>query len=99
MQSIWKFGLEITDYQEIMMPVGAKILCVKNQNARPHIWAVCDTEAIYEKRSFRVYGTGQEYLDVYGDYIGTVQIYETMYAIHKQFVWHVFEVFGQVEAK
>ena len=93
MNLIWKFGLEIQSYQEIMMPVGANILCVKNQNSKPCIWAICDNQVLYEQRKFRIYGTGEQFQDVCGDYIGTVQTNIN----HTEFVWHIFEVF--VETK
>lgn len=48
MKKIYKYAIEITDDQDIVMPVGAKILTVQNQNGVPCIWAMVDPNS--EKR-------------------------------------------------
>jgi len=92
-QAIWKFPLEIVDEQEIDMPIGAKIITVKNQNKKPCLWAICNVDSQYEKRKFKIYGTGHQHNLIEGDYIGSVQIYHDMPNNSlMQFVWHVFEI-------
>lgn len=87
MNSIWKYKIETTDYQEIEMPIGAQILCVQIQHGEPHIWAIVNTGAEKEKRIFQIYGTGNPF-SRFGKnllYIGTYQIGQG------DFVFHVFE--------
>ena len=48
MKKIYKYAIEITDDRDIVMPVGAKILTVQNQNGVPCIWAMVDPNS--EKR-------------------------------------------------
>jgi hypothetical protein len=83
---IWKFQLEVTDVQEIDMPKGAKILHAGIQGTSGvYLWATVDTEAVTEKRRFRIYGTGNptNLGKTMHEYIFTVQA--------PPFVWHIFE--------
>lgn len=84
MKKIFKFDLNITDEQIIYMPVGAKILCIQEQNYMPKIQAICDVPAANEIRTFRTYGTGNPLPEDIGLYIGTFQT--------SRFIWHVFEL-------
>jgi len=85
MKTIWKFPIKIEDSQTIvMMPVGAKILCVQAQYGEPQVWAIVDPSATIEKRLLHVFRTGQQDINP-GRYIGTFQIHQG------QLVFHVFE--------
>lgn len=56
--TIWKFQLELKDYQQIEMPTSSDILTAQIQNSYITIWAlVCDFNP-KEKRIFEIYGTG-----------------------------------------
>jgi len=89
--SIWKFPLKTTDYQEVSMPKGAQILSIQVQNEVPCIWAVVDDNADKEVRIFEIYGTGNGYSDLkwFGkehSFIGTYQLY------NGDLVFHCFEL-------
>ena len=73
MTSIWKFEVSVADKQRILMPDGAKILCVDKQEGDIYIWALVDTKAKAVERTFGVHGTGRMIHGNPGFYIGTVQ--------------------------
>jgi hypothetical protein len=83
MKTIWKFPLEVTDYQEIKLPVGAKILCVQPQNGKPCLWALVDPNADTYPVTIVMHGTGHE---IHGrhnlDYLGTFQLYAGSLVFH-----------------
>jgi hypothetical protein len=90
-QEIWKFKLEITSYQTILMPIGSKILTVQTQNKTPTLWAICDTEVACEYMEFAILGTGHPFKeDAFypkkQKYIGTFQTLEG------SFVGHLFQI-------
>ena len=76
------------DYFSLELPKGAKILSVQRQPDNGKIWALVDTEAKEEKRSFRQFETGAPI--VYNlktlKYIGTLRVR------HGGAVGHVFEI-------
>jgi len=85
MKSVWKFPLEITDVNVVIMPKGAKVLTVQMQNGTPTIWALVDIGVESVERRFKLHGTGHNFND-YGDYatyVGTFQ--------DGPFVGHLFE--------
>lgn len=45
MKTIYKYPLQVTDIQKILMPVYAQILSVQAQNNQLVLWAVVETEA------------------------------------------------------
>jgi hypothetical protein len=84
---IWKYPLQITDNQTLLLPVGAKILAVQMQGEYPQLWALVDDMADDEEfRKIAIYGTGNPMPDNVGEYITTFQSHGGM------FVWHVFEI-------
>lgn len=86
MKQIWKYPLEDTDEQIILMPEGAKILYVGEQRRVICVWAEVEVEAPMEHRKFYLIGTGHPFphatLMVY---LGTVVMSVGM------LVWHVYE--------
>jgi len=86
MQAIWKFPLRCADKSTVVMPKGAKVLCVQTQCEEPQVWAVCDISAEAEERTFAIYGTGHQHESISGEYVGTFQLN------HGGLVFHVFEV-------
>ncbi len=82
---IWKFDLETTDVQTVAMPRGAEILAVQTQRDKPKVWAIVDPGQQNEHRSFRIVGTGHEFIRDDLRYIGTYQLMEG------SLVFHVFE--------
>lgn len=86
MRTIYKYPLELVDYQRIGMPSGAKILCVQEQDGRLCLWAkvFIHSGVESETRLFHIFGTGNPMPEMTKlIYIGTAQ--------SGRFVWHVFE--------
>jgi len=84
-ETIWKYELQITDYQTIHMPELAEILCVQVQLGRPHLWVLVHSGKKKEPRKIAIHGTGHD-IPPGERYIGTVQTNQG------SLVWHVFEV-------
>jgi hypothetical protein len=82
MNTIWKYPVPLADSFVLNMPKDATPLHVDVQRGAPCLWALVDTSAPNEERTFRLVGTGG---DVPRDtcYVGTFQ--------QGPFVWHVFE--------
>lgn len=81
--TIWKYTLE-HGHNTFLLPKGAKILHVGQQNGTVCLWARVDPEQEQEKRVFRFVGTGHPLNCTDITYLGT--------AHDDPFVWHVFEV-------
>lgn len=82
MRTIHKFSLRIEDRQGVMLPAGAKLLTVQEQNGVLCLWAEVETLAPLEAVEFAVYGTGLPCDG--GQYIGTAQV--------RGLVWHVYRL-------
>jgi len=82
-RTIYKYSL--TD-GVISMPKYALILKVGMQDGIPCIWVAVDPNVEREKREFAILGTGCIIPDRWA-YIDTM--------FDRQYVWHVFETFGQ----
>lgn len=87
MKTVYKFRLDIEDITTISMPRGAQILSVQNQNESICLWALVDTEAEKEQRTFRIAGTGHLIREGIKAFLGTVQMHDGI------FVAHVFEIY------
>jgi hypothetical protein len=87
MKTIWKFPIEVTDFQVIKMPDDAQILAVQTQHERPCLWAIVDDVAALNSqvRTIEVFGTGHPMDEMPRQYIGTFQIRGG------SLVFHVFE--------
>lgn len=81
-RSIWKWPLEVTDRQVIMMPVGADALCVQLQQGAPQLWALVQTDAPTEQRAFYVVGTGHHMPAAATAFIGTFQLADGALVFH-----------------
>ncbi len=92
MKTIWKFELEATRLQNIIMPKGAKILCVQMQGETACLWALVNPdEKETEARNIETFGTGHTISEDEGtsrEYIGTYQL------LGGSLVFHVFEYTG-----
>ncbi|MDV2459881.1 hypothetical protein CMU99_16305 [Elizabethkingia anophelis] len=87
MRKIFKYQLEIKDFNDIEMPKNAEVLSVQVQNGIPCIWAMVDTENPLEKRKFMTIGTGKELCPrTPHTFIGTYQLSEL------GLVFHCFEL-------
>ena len=90
-QTIWKYKLEVTDGQNIIMPKGAEILTVQMQDENPCLWALVDPTADTEIRFIEIFGTGNPILSDMGvsrEYISTFQM------LGGKLVFHAFEYTG-----
>jgi hypothetical protein len=95
MRAIYKYELEITDVQEILMLRDAELLHVAMQGEKLCLWAGVnplhgpdDTEA----RRFRVAGTGHGIAEGL-TYVGTaLDTRHTLGGASATYVWHVLEV-------
>jgi len=94
MSVIYKYPMEITDFQEIEMPEGAEILCVQTADlpyghdwvSGPTLWAMVDPDKPLKPRRFYVFGTGKPMKYEHKlKYIGTTQ------QNNGALVWHIFE--------
>ena len=81
MKTIYKYT--VTGRSDTEMPVGALILQCNMQGKDFCMWALVDTDARIENRTFEVVGTGWE-LDEDMSYVGT--------CFEGSFVWHIVEV-------
>jgi len=94
MKRIFKYKIEITDEQVILLPPSGDILHFGLQNDVPYIWVKVDPERTTVKRWFKLVGTGHRFEDGFKvdgnnhilDYIGTVVGHQNT------FVWHLFEM-------
>ena len=86
MTRIFKYPLLALYKCEIMMPEGAKVICVQIQNDQPVIYALIDDTKPLRNRQFRIVRTGHTIdFDMEG-YIGTFQV------LGGGLVFHIFEV-------
>lgn len=82
--TIYKYPIEITDSQAVLIPVDAKLLTVQIQNEKLCLWAMFDEKKHISKlRTIEVFGTGNLIPPGNRVYISTVQ--------DGVFVWHIFE--------
>ena len=83
---VYKYILELTDFQTMAIPVGAKIVAIQEQRGHITLWMVVnpDVRCPVEDREFHIVGTGNGQVNDNDEYIGTVQL--------GSLVWHVFEV-------
>lgn len=89
MITIYKYQFEFAPEFEIEMPENAKVLDVQmhhinDDERRPTMWALVDTEKPMVKRKFRAFWTGEKLSGIYltWTHIATVQ---------DVYVWHIFE--------
>jgi hypothetical protein len=83
MYHIHKFRLEEQREQEILLPVGSRILTLQLQDDMPHIWCMVSQDKDMETRTFTTCLTGWQVDDKLSAYIGTYQ--------KCGLVYHVFE--------
>jgi hypothetical protein len=89
MTTIYKYPLEITDFQMIEMPKGATALCtqIDDKTGMLCVWAKVDTDSPKTQVEFLIVGTGvpmHENPFGHEKYVGTAQM--------GPFVWHVFQI-------
>ena len=85
-KSIWKFEIPLEEKIALAMPKGTQIIAFQMQGDKACIWGIVEPSRCIETRKFVIRGTGHEFEDDPGTYVGTVQEFEG------RFVWHLFEV-------
>lgn len=60
MTTIFKYELDITDFNDIAIPQEAEVISIQVQNDIPCIWALVNTDNPVETRRFITVGTGNE---------------------------------------
>jgi hypothetical protein len=95
---IFKYPLEKTPVQNVVMPKGAIILTcqIDNKAGIPTLWALVTPPELYkeketENKVIEIFGTGHEIpsgTEIKRSYIGTVQ--------DGSLVWHIFEFHGKL---
>ena len=86
MKRVYKYEVPINDRCAIMMPVGARLLHLAEQDGAPCLWALVDPVAPVEARHFRLAGTGHDVDCHILAYVGTVLLRGGA------LVFHLFEV-------
>lgn len=82
---IWKFPLELKEWQALDMPIGSEVLTLQVQEGTPTLWVMVDPLMPKVKKHFHIVATGQAISEEqHGLYHGTWQ--------SGPFVWHLFEV-------
>jgi hypothetical protein len=84
-RTIWKYPLQITDLQNVLMPEGAQLLSAQMQGDTLCLWALVNPKASKRVRTIEIIGTGNPCEDVPRKYISTTQM------AGGALIWHVFE--------
>ena len=84
---VYKYKLQLTkDTQEVVLPQGAQILCIRMQNDELCMWALVDPDQIYnEVVKIRCAGTGHEITE-------DVEYIDTVMLLDGELVFHFFKV-------
>ena len=86
MRVIYKYTLQITEEQTVLLPEGHKLLTVQTQEGigfnRVCLWVDVDPAAVEHPVKIFIYGTDNRTEEFKGKYLGTVQL--------NGFVWHVY---------
>jgi hypothetical protein len=85
MKTIWKYPLEVTEFQDVKVPIGSKTLSVIMQKGTPTLYCLVNPEENrMESLTVRIIGTGHTHCDILGEFIGTIT------ELNDRLVWHVF---------
>lgn len=83
MKTIYKYPIEITDYQEIGMPVNAKVIHAGlDGKGTPCVWAMVDNKNATESVPVLVVGTGNPIPQSARRHVSSFN--------QGPFVWHIF---------
>lgn len=81
---IWKFPLEIVEYQSVAMPEWAELLHIEFHRGELNLWALVNPNEPKVQCTIHRFGTGWPMPDNLGlKHIGTV--------LDGAYVWHFFE--------
>lgn len=87
--TIWKYPLETTVLQKIIMPCRSRFISVIEQNDQPVMYFMVDEkQAAFEKKWVYIFGTGHplvpEAIDGTAKHRGTISTHEG------KLIWHIF---------
>jgi len=83
MNTIYKYPIEITDIQEIEMPINAEVIHAGlDPQGTPCVWAKVRTDNKTDIFTFYIVGTGNSIPVMARRHVGSFN--------HGPFVWHVF---------
>lgn len=84
---VYRYKLQITKViQEVVLPLGAQILCIKMENDELCMWALVDPDQTYnEVVKIRCAGTGHEITE-------DVEYIDTVVLLDGELVFHFFKV-------
>jgi hypothetical protein len=83
MSRIFKYPLSIESTQVAQLPIGARILTIKEQEGVPTLWAVVDQTELMADVQVKIVATGEEFEIEPWRYITTL-------VMENGLVWHVF---------
>lgn len=81
---VWKYELNVTGEQTLMLPVGAKLLSIKEQGDKIFLWALVDEENDIYPITIAIVGTGHDCWCHDWEYFDTVMTHGGV------LVWHIF---------
>ena len=87
-KAVWKFHLEVTEWQHIKMPEGAEPLSVQIIDNRLWLWAMVDVDATETRRLFRTLETGQRISTYEARGLAHVATYQSLAG---GFIYHLFD--------
>ena len=82
MQTIWKVILGQTGIQEIEVPVGAVMLCAREQHERICVWFRCNPTNPIVRKAVAVVGTGDQIPNAFDHYIGSAMLMDGALGFH-----------------
>jgi hypothetical protein len=83
MKTIWKFPVDVTDEQTVSAPAGAKWLTAQFQGRSICLWAIVDdAEPKVREYHVSIFGTGNPFDCVFGQYLGTCQMQDDALTFH-----------------
>lgn len=85
--TIWKYPLQATDKQTIKLPIGSRLLCVKEQHDIPVAYFFVDPHEVQQETecTFYIFGTGHPVPNKrFGHYVDSVVCNKG------NLVWHIF---------
>lgn len=88
MKTIYKFNLETTDTQTLLIPKGGEILSVQVQYGYPKLWVLVDPNEPLEERTIQIFETGHPVSCDTGIERKFISTYQLM---NGNLVFHVFE--------
>lgn len=83
---VYKYKLQVADIQQVILPAGAQILCIKMQNGEVCLWALVNPEEKYDEAvKIRCAGTGHLITE-------NVEYIDTVMMLDGALVFHFFKV-------